>query len=446
MKLDFETLKSRLPGMTLDWLLQSRREAFTAFQNSGWPSRKEEAWKYTSTHNLQDQAFEFSVTDTASQQDFSKIATLPAFHLPGVRLVFVDGSYESKLSTDNNSLNTQGIQIQPLTQALKKNAEQLQKYLSFEAENDSGRSLLALNHAFMQEGFVLFLEREAVVSQSIHCIFIHTEKAPASAYCLKNFVFAAQKSKARIVEHFYGVPHAHASRYFVNANTQIFLEAHAEVEHIKLIQHSDRAFHFDALQITQEASSKLSSHVFTLNGHWVRSDTEVALKAQHASCELNGFFYGTKDRHMDHHTVVHHQTSDTQSDELYKGLMDGKSKGVFNGSVKVEPHAQKTLAAQSSKNLLLSRTAEINTKPELQIFANDVKCVHGATVGQLDDNALFYLKARGLDAETAKALLVLGFVSEMFEKIEDDALQQYVEKQFLGCLARASIVLEAVEE
>ena len=233
--------------------------------------------------------------------------------------------------------------------------------------------------------------------------------------------------------------------YFTNALTEIALMEDAQVDHFKVQEESTKAFHIATLQVHQDRDSRFASHSISFGGQLARNDINIVLDAEGARCTLNGLFMVSGRQHVDFHTRVDHAKANGSSEEVYKGILDGRSRGVFNGRVKVHPDAQKTDAQQSNKNILLSRDAEIDTKPELEIYADDVKCAHGATVGQLDEQTLFYLRSRGIGEDQARGLLTYGFAREILDRVDLAPLRDKLTEELLHRMPNAEQIREMVE-
>jgi Fe-S cluster assembly protein SufD len=234
-------------------------------------------------------------------------------------------------------------------------------------------------------------------------------------------------SQVTVVEKFFGLP----APYFTNAVTEIVLGENANLDHCKIQQEGDAASHLAATQVRQHRSSRFSSHFVSLGGNLVRNEIGVFLDGEGCETTLNGLYMASETQHVDNRTTIDHAKPHCVSHELYKGILDGKAHGVFNGKIYVHQDAQKTDAKQTNQTLLLSDDAVINTKPQLEIFADDVKCTHGATVGQLDDNAIFYLRSRGIDAEAARSLLTFAFANDIIGRIKVESIRAELEKQLL---------------
>lgn len=439
MNLDFANLQTQLPGAELKWLQQLRSDAFSFFEKKGFPTRFDEDWKYMKTQALVKEFSSLSILDSSlnchpGQANERNASRDPEKYLAsllesgqGLRpfwdarmetnisfILFIDGQFVKS----NLPKNSQ-VEIFSIKDALQKNPQLVEKYLN---NNQISHSLIALNQALMTDGIVIHVPENTVIQQPIYGLFMNEHKSVM--HYSHHLIIAEKNSAVTIVEkHFSNTKQVN---YFSNHITDCFALENARIEHIKLIQEAEESFHFSHLNIHQHKSSSVKSHLFTLSGNWIRSDIHVDLNEIDAEVELNGLFIAKKQQQVDHHTTVNHLKPQGRSAEVYKGIVDDAAQATFNGKVIVALDAQKTSATQASKNLLLSKQAEINTKPELQIYADDVKCSHGATVGQLDENALFYLCSRGVSYDYAKNLLLYGFALEQIDKIEISLLKQYL--------------------
>jgi Fe-S cluster assembly protein SufD len=289
-----------------------------------------------------------------------------------------------------------------------------------------GNAFAAVNAAFLEDGAFVRIPARTAVAHPIHLVFL-SEPAPGPTVSHpRNLVIAEAGSQAHIVETYVGTA---GELYFTNAVTEVVLGEGAVLDFSKLERDSDAAFHVATTEVSQGRDSSFTSHSIVLGGALARNDLNVRLDAEGAECTLNGLFIGSGTQHLDNHTLIDHAKPHGTSRELYKGIMDGQSRGVFNGKIIVRPDAQKTDAMQTNKNLLLSQEALVNSKPALEIFADDVKCKHGSTIGQLDDAAMFYLRSRGIGEQEARDLLVYAFASDVASRIRVAPLRAFVEAQ-----------------
>jgi Fe-S cluster assembly protein SufD len=340
-------------------------------------------------------------------------------------LFFVNGHYLPEFS--KIAALPEAVHVGSLAQGLNQQPEKVRHHLGRHA--DYGRhALVALNTAFWADGAYIDLPAGCVLDKPIHVLFLATGEAAAAHP--RNLIIVGPKAQARVVEHYAGAGNA---EYFNNAVTEIVLEEGAQLEHCKLQQEAVKSSHITTLQVAQKRSSKFVSHSISLGAALARHDINVDLQ-EDTVCTMNGLYVVGGRQHVDHHTCIDHSKPRGTSREFYKGVLDGRSRGVFNGKVVVYPDAQLTDAQQSNKNLLLSVDAEVDTKPQLEIFADDVKCAHGATVGQLDEQMLFYLRSRGIEEAAARSLLTYAFADEVLKHISMAAVRSRLEEILINRL------------
>jgi len=284
----------------------------------------------------------------------------------------------------------------------------------------------ALNTAFISDGAFIEIGNDVVVEQPIHLLFISSGDSISHP---RNLIVAGRHARASVVESYVSL---RENEYFTNAVTEIVVGEGAHIDHYKLQRESESAFHVGTVQARQERNSQLHSFSFAVGGELARTNVYTSLEGDAATCTLNGLYLTDGTQHIDNQTSIEHIAPNCPSHELYKGVLDGRSHGVFNGKVYVHPEAQKTDGKQSNNNLLLSPNARVDTKPQLEIFADDVKCTHGATVGRLDELAMFYLNSRGIGPETARMLLTYAFAADVIETIELEPLKTELEKIVLA--------------
>ncbi len=344
------------------------------------------------------------------------------------RLVFMNGSYSKELSFAQSL--PAGVLIGTLSDALQKNSEIIEAHLSRYASFKQ-QAFVALNTAFVQEGAFIYLPKGVVLEKPIEIFFI-SQSDKSFVIQPRNLIIAESASQVAIVEHYVG----YDSVYFTNAVTEIFAADSAVIEHVKVQEESEKAYHIFSLGVQQERQSSVTSHSISVGAALSRHNLTSVLNAEGSECVMNGLYLGSGEQHVDHHTVIDHAKPHCVSKELYKGILDDKSRGVFNGKVIVRPHAEKTNSSQSNKNLLLSDEAEIDTEPLLEIFNNDVKCSHGATTGRLDPKQIFYLRSRGISEAFARSVLTYAFASEVIEKLKITSLRDRLQKNLFNRLIK----------
>ncbi|MCI0488810.1 MAG: Fe-S cluster assembly protein SufD [Blastocatellia bacterium] len=423
----FERFEKNLAGGGQSWLHEIRRAAIQRFAELGFPSTHIEEWKYTNVAPLTKIDFEPASNDVGrvSAED---IARSPLVEPGSIRLVFVDGRFSEELSSLEEL--PRGITARSLAQELQYpdrkgggNAT-LEAHLSRYADYNE-HAFAALNTAFIEDGAFIEIQKGIRVERPIHLLFVSTASDRARVSHPRSLIVAGRESQAVIIEEYMGPDGA---VYFTNAVTEIVAGESAIIEHYKVQQESDDAFHIATLQVEQERSSNFVSHSISLGGALTRNDFNSVLDGEGAECMLNGLYATDGRQFIDNHTLIDHASPHCTSRELYKGILDGKSEAVFNGAVIVRKDAQKSDARQSNKNLLLSKDATINTKPQLEIFADDVKCAHGATIGQVDREAIFYLRSRGIAEETAHLMLTAAFAQDILNRMKAETIRARIEE------------------
>jgi Fe-S cluster assembly protein SufD len=388
------------------WLRRIREEAIQRFEELGFPTTREEDWKFTNVAPIARTRFHPAEPASVVLRDSDK-----------PRLVFVNGRYSPELSSGS-------LPVTSLRAALREDAQVLGQHMARYASYQD-HAFRALNTAFFEDGAFIQIPKAAVIEEPIHLVFVSKAgERPAVSYP-RNLILIGEDSQVAVVETYLG---AGDGVYFTNAVTEIVAGPNAVVEHYKLQQESERAFHIASLQVVQGRDCHFTSHSISLGGALVRNDVNSVL-SEGAECTLNGLYLVHGRQHVDNHTVIDHAKPHAASHELYKGILDGQSSAVFNGKILVRKDAQKTDAKQTNKNLVLSEDAVINTKPELQIYADDVRCTHGATIGQIDPDAIFYLRSRGIGAEQARHLLTYAFAREILDRMKLEPLRERLEQK-----------------
>ena len=423
----FEAVQAHTAGRPA-FLTDLRRRAFAAFSDLGFPTTRHEAWRFTNVAPIAATSFA-----PAPPADVSAAALAP-FTLPasegGVAIVFVNGRYAPELS--NLATLPDGVALAPLGELLAADPAAVEPFLGRIAAFDD-RAFAALNTALVTDGAFVRLAPNTVLETPIHLLFVSTS-ADAAMQHPRVVIHAGENSQARIVESYAGLG---KTRYLTNAVTEITLDANAVVDHYKLLRDSVQAYHVASMHLRLARSSTFSSNAITLGGALVRNDVDAVLDGEGVTCTLNGLYLANGRRLVDNHTTIHHAKPHCDSHELYKGILDGQGRAVFDGKIIVAVDAQKTDAKQTNKALLLSEDAQINTKPELEIFADDVKCTHGATIGQLDADALFYLRSRGLGEAQARSVLIHAFASDLLDRIAIDSIRARLDAELLQQLPDA---------
>ena len=391
------------------WLKPRRQAALARAASLGFPSDKHEEWRFTRITPLLRLPLH-PAAPPARQLTLAEIAPF-TLGLEGCRLVFVDGHFCAELSS--LPAPDAGFRTGSLRAALAGQTPELEAHLTRVA-GDEAMVFTALNTAFFQDGALICAAPGKVIAPPVHLLFIATAGEPGATVHLRNLIVAGPRSEMKILETYVSLSEA---PHFTNTVTELVVGAEARLDHCKIQEENKRAIHIAAVQAQQAAGSHLTSHSVSTGAHLARHQIETVFRGENACCILNGLYLVRGDQLADHHTVVDHAQPRCESHEFYHGILSGRAHGVFNGKIFVRPHAQKTNAKQNNRNLLLSDEAVINTKPQLEIFADDVKCTHGATVGQMDEEALFYLRSRGIGPDQARQIMVRAFASDVVARI-----------------------------
>lgn len=425
------------PGDSVEWIAELRRDAARQFAETGLPSTRIEDWKYTSIKPIAKR--DFARPDAAGAT--ADAAQIEALRIPGLdaqRLVFVNGHFSASLS-DRDTAGS-GVRVRNLAAVLADDAGALEGRLAGAAQTDFS-GFTALNTAFAEDGAVIEIDADSRADRPIELLFVSTAQEQPVAAQPRVLISAGHHGEATVIEHYVGLDDA---QNLTNAVTEATLDSGARVTHYRIQRESRRGFHIGSIHVNQAADSRYESHNVQIGGQLVRTDINTALNAQGAETLFNGLYLLNGRQHCDIHTRINHNEPNAHSEEAYRGILDGYARGVFNGRVYVAPHAQQTAAYQSNDNLLLSGKAEIDTKPELEIYADDVVCTHGATVGQLDRNSLFYLRSRGVDEETARGLLLYAFAETSIDRMGIEPLREWLEGFVLEELPHSDRVREFV--
>jgi len=418
------------------WTQPLRQAAMARFAELGFPTTHDEEWKYTNVAPIARIAFQPAQRlATAAAAEALAAATIPA--LVCTQLVFINGHYVPELSAQPTL--PQGVEVGSLALAFASRPSWLEAHLARYASMEK-QAFVALNTAFMQDGACVYIPRDRMVEVPIHLVFISLSQGEATVSHPRNLLVLEDNSQASVIESYIGLG---TDVYLTNAVTEFILGQNARAEHCKLQFESSSAFHIATLQVQQARSSNFVSHAITLGGALARHDINVVLNGEGSENTLNGLFMATDQQHIDNQTRIDHVMPHCTSREFYKGILAGKGRGVFNGKIVVHKDAQHTDARQTNRNLLLSQDASIDTKPQLEIFNNDVKCAHGSTIGRLDENSLFYLRTRGLDEEDARSLLTYAFASELVNRIALEPLRTKLNDLVLNWLPHSQRVKEA---
>jgi Fe-S cluster assembly protein SufD len=428
----FRALQDREGASSPSWVERLRESAFMRFEELGFPTTHQEEWKYTNVAPIAKTKFEAAFEKRAGESalDAAELQAFSYEEARGSHLVFVNGFYRSELSSIEAL--PASVAAMDIADALKDEKygnvvrEQLARSADF-----SENAFTALNTAFLASGAFVLIPEGVQVESPLHLLFLSDGRGVLTASFPRVLIVAERGSTATVIESYAGV---REDAYFTNAVVEINLADGARLNHYKVQRESTEAFHVATTQATMGRDSSFNSTTVTLGARLSRHNINVMLDHEGAECWVDGLYIVGEGQHTDTHSLIDHRQPHCTSHQLYKGILDGKSRAVFNGKVFVRVGAQQTDAKQTNRNLLLSNEARVDTKPQLEIFADDVKCAHGATVGQLEEEELFYLVSRGLSPDIARNLLTYGFAEEVIEKIKVESIRAQLDKAVLNRL------------
>jgi Fe-S cluster assembly protein SufD len=413
----FASYERTLNGEAASALHGMRRAALERFADLGFPTTREEEWRFTNVEPVARTTFMLPGEESVRRITQADIAPHLLAGAHGPRMVFVNGFWVPSLSSVEGL--PAGVRVESLAAVGRHREADLLPHLGRIAPADTN-GFTALQTAFFRDGVFLTVPEGVAMEEPVHLLFLSTEGPMPFATFPRNLIIAGERSRVAVVESHIGLG---SGLYMTNMVTEVLVGVGAVVEHDKLQNESSRAFHVGSTYIRQGERSQVTSNAISLGGQLVRNNVTVVFSAEFAENTLNGLSLGTDDQLIDNHTTIDHAAPNCSSHELYKSILDGKARGVFNGKIFVRIDAQKTDARQTNRTLLLSDDATIDTKPQLEIFADDVKCTHGATVGQLDEDQVFYLRARGIDEVAARDILTFAFAGDVVEKIHVETLR-----------------------
>jgi len=416
----FAAFAAAAPGPK--WLAPLRKAGLASFADQGFPTLQDEDWRFTNVAPVARLNFQPAPPAAANGAESKVIADSVFAGLGGHRLVFVNGFYCAKLS--RLQAVAAGVRMQSLAAALAQDAGLIEKHLGQYAR-PAGNPFAALNQAFFSDGAFILVPPGVQVAEPVQLLYISSAKNAGEAILPRNLVIAGANSQLTVVESYLSTGEA---ANFTNAVTEILAGEGARVEHVKLQDEAPEAFHIATIAGEFGRASNVTVHSFALGAKLSRNNIRVKLAGEGLECILNGLYLTRDEQLADHHMIVEHAQPHCASHEYFNGILDDKSRGVFHGRIYVHPAAQKTDAKQTNKNLLLSDAATANTKPQLEIYADDVKCTHGATVGQLNAESIFYLRTRGMSEETARRMLIHAFAGEIIERIQCEAARAVIDK------------------
>lgn len=416
------------------WLRKLRQAGFARFSETGFPTARDEDWRFTNPSAIAQTPFGLvrnghrlpSLTDVAPH----RIAGA------GCELVFVDGRFVPKLSSVGKLPN--GVKAASLAAEIAANPGAIEPHLG-RYLNIQRDAFAALNSAFIEDGAYVYVPKGVVLEAPIHLLFISAGHDTPTVNHPRNLIVAGENSQVTIVENYVSL--GRGEKALCNTVTELLAGDHSVVSHYMIEREDEQAFNVSTLRIQQGRSADVASHSVLVGGALVRNNVHPVLAGEGGECLINGLFVGRNRQHLDNYMLVEHASPHCGSRQFYNGILDGHAHGVFHGRIIVHKDAQKTDAKQTNRNLLLSDTAQIDTKPQLEIYADDVKCTHGATIGQIEENSLFYLRSRGIDEASARRLLLFAFASECLDRMKTGPARTYVENLIhrnLGFIADSS--------
>ena len=459
----FRELEDRLAANSPSWLHEIRRAAIAGFAEKGFPTTRQEEWRNTNVAPIAAVPFQLATTPLPPPQGGGELRILqhPLADLGCPKLVFINGRFAKQLST-LGGLPAE-VKAGSLGEALESEGKTLERHLARYAADYREHAFVALNTAFLEDGAFIEIPRGVVLEKPIYLLYVSDPNGLPTVSYPRNLIIAGRESQASIVEAYVcgstgtlagaNVDDSEKATgksagpteavYFTNAVSEVAVGEGAVLEYHRLQQESDRAFHFGRLVFHQERSSNVATHSIATGGRLVREEVNAVLDGEGAEATLAGMYVITGHQHIDNQTTLDHAQPHCSSREVYKGVLDGESSAVFNGKIIVRKDAQKTDSKQSNKNLLLSEKAVIDTKPALEIYADDVKCTHGATIGQIDPDAIFYLRSRGIGRQEARDLLTYAFANDILGRIKYGPLRERLSEGLFARLASGQRAEEA---
>lgn len=433
---DFVELEEERADRDPEWLKELRKEAMKAFTQRGFPTTKEESWRFTNVAPVARTNF---TRAPLGEVDHSKLAEVEFSHFGLPKLVFVNGRFAPELSSAFDPL--EGVRVLSLSEALARQEPLLEQHYG-RCADFHGQPFAALNLAFSDEGAFIHVAKGATVETPVHLLHMHTEAVDPYRVHPRTLIVAEESSQLTFLESFLGLGQ---NTYLCNPVTEVVAGDNSTIDHYRLQKESPQAFHFGINEVHQQRAASYVSCAIDLGGTLNRNDLTCVLFGEGGWAGLNGLYLLNRKQHVDNFTTLRHAAAHCNSREMFKGILDNKARAIFRGRIIVDKGAQKTDSKQTNKNLLLSDDASVNTKPQLEIYADDVKCTHGATVGQLDETALFYLRSRAIPETAARSLLVYAFASEILDHLKVISLKESLVDYLTQWLPKGELVRELYE-
>lgn len=420
----FIVFENELNGQAKTPVHKVRQEAFKVFEKQGFPTKRDEEWKYTNLKPILKHDYRL-FHNGDNPIDFGAVRRYFLNDVDSYKLVFVDGMFSSWLSETTH----QKFDICTFGSMLSKYPEVTEKYFNKALPKDE--SLAAINTAFAREGAFIRIKKNQTVEKPVQIIFFTTDQDKEVMIQPRNLIVLEENSEVQIVERHQSLSN---KPVLTNSATEIFAERNSRLHYYKVQNDNPEASLIDNTSVRQYGHSNVSMGTFSFGNKFIRNNLNFFLQEEHTESHMDGVTIIGDGQLVDHHTLADHKIPNCFSSELYKGIYDGNAKGVFNGKVMVHPHAQKTNAFQQNNNILLTDKASVDTKPQLEIYADDVQCSHGCTIGQLNEDAMFYMQARGIPQKEAKALLLYAFANDGLRNVKITELRKKLNKQIASKL------------
>lgn len=413
------------------WLSDLRQQAMQTWQASPWPTRKTEHWKYTPLMPLQKEGFQqWAQAVEGWQQDVDFIA------VDATRLIFVNGVFDAEASSP---LSAEVVQFSQATDAQQ---QIIQQHLGKVVEGE--RHLFAtLSNAVVADGVLIHIPRNAVLEKPVYLVHVSTPEAQPAVAQQRVLVVLEEGARGELIEHF--VSTAAPQNGFVNSLTEIVVGDNADLQHYRLNVEEENLLHIGGVHVNLFRNARMRGFTLAQGSRLKRIDYQISHRGQGADLNLQGLYLPRNNQMVDYHTNIRHCVPHCTSSEVFRGIIADSARAIFNGRIHIYPDAQKTLAELSNRNLLTSNKAEVDTKPELEIYADDVKCAHGATVSQLNDEALFYLQSRGVQRKEAEVMMSFGFINELLQEVKEPAVQDYLLPRLAQLFGRDSDLLQRIQ-
>lgn len=421
----FQANEALLNGKASAPIFQTRKKALACFQELGFPTPKHEEWKYSNVKNITQKNYNFQAGSTFAKTDLETI-NLP--NLTGNVLYFLNGAYRADLSTIKSDNET--LQVMSIADACEKQPALVEKYFAKYADFKQD-AFSALNTAEFRDGVVVFVPDNKTLEEPIILRFISDARAEQVGCQIRNLIIVGKNAEVKVAEAYRTLGD---EPVFVNTVTEVIVGEDARVDFYKVQDESDTTYHIGTTQVFQENRSYFYAATVSVNGGFIRNNLNIRIQGEHCETFMYGLYVPNEKQHIDNHTLVDHAMPNSVSTELYKGILRDKATGVFNGKIFVREDAQKTNAYQNCRNVMLSDDATMNTKPQLEIWADDVKCSHGTTTGKMNEEALFYMQSRGIPKQEAQRLLMLAFAQDVVEQIKISSIRNYLEARILDKL------------